>query len=542
MSRRDRRFLHCLRLAVSSGLLSSLGSTLLWGWSGSDRAIASSVSISQDGINAAQLHAAPYRLLGSKIAIGQVEIGRPAIFGLDKIPASLEVSPAGVFFRDGIAQSDLNLDGHAQGVASVMVSNLKARQGVAPGARLYSAGAALEDGIARQEQECLTTQNVALQNGGDVRSINFSFGEPLALDVRRQAAVLDGNALLTQCIDWSANAHNVLYVIAGNQGYGGISIPTDHYNGITVASSRMIDGVYRQIDPSSLGSVFEGGFSTLIGQETNINGRLLIGLLAPGRDVSLVSATGQVYDSTGTSFAAPHVTATVALLQEYGDREILAGRWNTDSRRHEVTRAILFNSADKLADRGDGLALGMTRNVLDKQGNTWLESVSYTDPTVPLQRDVGAGHLNAYRAYQQMAGGRWSPGKAVGAIGWDYNTVRQRSYQDYAIDQPLKANSFVSATLSWTRQVNLNDVNENGKYDEGETFDDRGLNNLDLYLLPAESDRLEDAVWSSRSPVDSTEHIFHKIPQTGRYKLRVVFQSQVNDREQTYALAWWGVP
>jgi hypothetical protein len=64
----------------------------------------------------------------------------------------------------------------------------------------------------------------------------------------------------------------------------------------------------------------------------------------------------------GTSFAAPQVTATVALLQEFGDlavRRTLLERklglsqshWSLDSRRHEVMKAVLMNSTDKIKDR-----------------------------------------------------------------------------------------------------------------------------------------------------------------------------------------------
>jgi hypothetical protein len=89
--------------------------------------------------------------------------------------------------------------------------------------------------------------------------------------------------------------------------------------------------------------------------------------------------------------------------------------------------------------------------------------------------------------------------------------------------------------------VDLQDTNRNGQYDVGESFVDRHLNDLNLYLMPAEAEDVTEALWASDSPVDSVEHIFYQIPQTGRYKLRVVFSNRVNDSIQPYALAWWGV-
>lgn len=500
-------------------------------------------SVGETGIDARRLHEPPYNLLGRKIAIGQVEIGRPAQFGLDKNTTPAQgTAPTGVFFRNSRAQSDTNLDGHAQNVAGVMISEAKAAPGVAPEARLYSAGAALDLGMNRQAQECLTAQHVALQNSNDVRSINFSFGEPLSLDPRPEAK-LDGNALLTLCVDWSARTHDVLYAIAGNQGTGGIPIPTDNFNGVNVAFSRAEDGVYRYVDVSNLGSVFTGADSRLVGLETNVDGRRLVSLLAPGRNVDLVNQDGSVSQNTGTSFASPHVVATVALLQEYGDRQLSSGQpqWSLDARRHEVMKAVMMNSADKIQDSGDGWHQGMNRTIINKSGKSWLESDAYQDPRIPLDGDMGSGHLNAFRAYQQFSSGQWQPTAAVPPIGWNYGKVTATEYQDYVLEEPLQPGSFVAATLAWDRRVDLEDTNQNGEYDEGETFSDRGLNDLNIYIMEASEEDSAKSIWSSVSAVDSVEHIFHEIPATGRYKIRVEYHRQVNEDTQPYALAWWTV-
>ena len=86
-------------------------------------------------------------------------------------------------------------------------------------------------------------------------------------------------------------------------------------------------------------------------------------------------------------------------------------------------KAVLLNSADKIQDSGDGLRLGMTRTLIDKQNQDWLASDAYKDPTIPLDSQMGTGHLNAFRAYQQFSSGQWQPSVAVPAIGWDYRTV-----------------------------------------------------------------------------------------------------------------------
>jgi hypothetical protein len=517
-----------------------------------------STSVGADGIDAARLHAPPYNLTGRKIAIGQVEIGRPSLFGLDKI--AYETMPfrvAQVLQLTGAAIADEYVDPHATNVASVMISQDKFLTGVAPDAVLFSGAVGPLPDTTAQPEECLTAQAIALRNSNDVRAINFSFGEPLGRDPRPNP-VLDGNALLTQCIDWSERVHDVLYVIAGNQGGGGIPIPTDNFNGINVAYSTRVNGRFVRVDYSNLGS--EPDFRPVRGPgpETNEGTRRSINLVAPGNQIEMFDPDGQRVVSSGTSFAAPHVVATVALLQQWGDQQIRAGapQWSLDSRKPMVMKAVLLNSADKLQDSGDGLRLGMSRTLLDESNQDWMASDAYRDQAIPLHAELGTGHLNAFRAYEQLNGGQWSAEAVVPVIGWAYEAVESTLppdnlprtepatlYRDYRFAQPLQGGSFFSATLTWERQVVLNDRNNNGLYDAGESFADRGLNNLDLYLMPANEEDTAKSVWSSVSAEDSTEHIFHPIPTTGEYKLRVVYRQQVNDDlVQPYALAWWGKP
>ena len=462
-----------------------------------------------------------------------------------------------MFYQDKHAEANDYVDGHAASVASIMISRDKSLPGVAPNAMLYSSAIGNEQRNG-QPQECLAAQTVATQNGGDVRAINFSFGESLLVDPRPKP-VLDGNALLTQCVDWSSRVHNVVYVISGNQGRGGYPIPTDSFNGMTIANSMIVDGVFTKVDFLSLGSVPRIVIGRDPATETNVGGRRSVVLVAPGDDLETIAPDGTVADAaTGTSFASPHVTATIALLQEFGDRLIRQAirnddsaqkvHWNLKSRQQEVMRAVLMNSADKLKDNGDGRNLGMTRTFLDLMNRTWLDSDAYRNPKIPLDAEMGTGHLNAFRAYQQFSPGQWSADAPVPAIGWDYSQVGTvqaadaPTFRDYVFEKPLKGGSFIAATLNWNRLVTLVDVNRNEEFDLGETFRDRGLNDLDIYLMKAEDEDVRKSIWSSVSDVDSVEHIFHTIPTTGRYKIRVVYRTQKNEPTQAYGLAWWASP
>ena len=498
--------------------------------------LALSDSVGPDGIDARRLQAEPYSLTGRKISIGQVEIGRPGQFGIDKItPVSLPVHVGRTFELTGPAIANQSVDGHAGNVASVMISQDKMLRGVAPEARLYSAAVGTLSDEVGQPEECLASQHVALQNSGDVRAINFSFGEPLSRDARPNAR-LDGDALLTQCIDWSSRTHKLLYVIAGNQGRGGIPIPTDNYNGVNVAYSTRVDGKFVRVDYSNLSSEPERT-SYYIPPEANTGKRRSIDLVAPGSAIEMFDPDGTRVVSSGTSFAAPHVVATVALLQEFGDRQFRAkaSNWSLDSREPLVMKSVILNAADKLQDTGDGKLLGMSRTLLDEKGQDWTKGDAYTDQNIPLNAQLGTGHLNAFRGYEQMAGGEWTPGN-IPTIGWNYGSSAPSSTQDYVFEQPLEGGSYISATLSWDRTVNLNSDDE--YYDLGESFTGQALSNLDLYLMPADATDISQSVWSSVSKEDSVEHIFIPVPANGRYKLRVVQQSG-NPEAQPYALAWW---
>ncbi len=497
-------------------------------------------SVGENGIDVLRLQQPPYNLQGRKVSIGQIEVGRPKKFAVDKLPPLHKKLPIKrLFYRNQLPVANTHIDNHAHMVSGVMISNQKKWRGVAPLADLY-VGAIGSLKTAKQPEECLTSQNIALQNSGTVRAINLSFGESLARDDRVNP-LLDGNALLTQCLDWSARVHNVLYVVAGNQGRGGIPIPTDNYNGITTAYSRLKDGVFRKVDFANLSLPPIGIGKVFIENEINSRNRSSVGLLAPGHKIEVYNLKGRIETVTGSSFAAPHVTATVALLQEAGN-QLLAqkkSQWNSNYRQHEVMKAILFNSADKLKDTGDGNLLGMTRNVLSQRNLNWLSSLAYFDSQIPLDWQMGAGHLNGMRAYQQLVSGQWSQHSLVPVQGWNYTDVEVNNYHDYVLEKPLLEDSFVAITLVWDRVVDLNDSNNNQQFDLGEKFIDRGLNNLDLELINTNDQ--SKTICRSVSRVDSVEHIFCKIPATEQYTIRVRFKNQVNFPQQKYAIAWHGI-
>lgn len=512
------------------------------------------------------------------------------------------VSGTGIF----VVKPDRAIDSHPERVAGVMVSTHGLLKGVAPDALLHSYAFTNSDGASRSSGEIAngaggvntasdpqvhiyaarSTQSIVAGNSPGFRTIpvNLSFGlQPTS------------GFSFTHFLDWSASTHNALYITAaGNLGQAGLTVPANQFNGLTVGatcngpivgtSCESTPGMpYNRISPLSLAPV-------------DATGRRLVDLVAPGESITTPSIGGGFATSTGTSFAAPHATGTVALLQQFAQFSIGLSTpgFGVNAYQHEVMKAALMNSADKRQDTGNGMLLGMEKTVLRSNGQDWIDrrATESGRNAVPLDSELGTGALNARRAFQQFIPGEHNPG-TVPNIGWDYqNTITPDSTAVYSFEQALLAGSHVALTLAWDRIVvngeelsnpgffdaeiyhdvglpefvggagadNLVfdtieddpvfgdvtepfiDVNGNGTYDHGlaETLTPGGLKNLDLYLMPAGATGLGDAIAVSNSLLYSEEHIFAQVPTTGLYSiwLRHVGQFE-GETGQYYGLAWW---
>jgi len=195
---------------------------------------------------------------------------------------------------------------HATAVASVMISTDAVARGVAPGASLYADGyvsTAATDHI----EPLLAIQKVLTASGGDVRAINNSWG--------KEFPGASGGSQLALGVDWMATKHDSLLIFALNptDAREDYDSPGDNFNGITVASAERIDGAgsWRRMAATNDIEPFYDSY------------HYEVDLIAPGEnDIDLVGIGGFARTGNGSSYAAPHVTGTVALLSQYAKLEL----------------------------------------------------------------------------------------------------------------------------------------------------------------------------------------------------------------------------
>lgn len=500
-------------------VLASL-SLLLWG----QIACADNRTLVSSGINSDITG-----LDGSGVKIGQFELDRTPDpnFDTNENLYHTQVHPSAIYYG-GVTETVVNrTDAHPLGVASILIGTDDPDfrvAGVAPAALLHSAG---YSPIPSHHDEL----GLALSRLADINNVN-TINISHLLEVQFPESV-DGNNFFSQFVDWSARTDDVLYTIAFT--YDTIAedpAPTDSYNSIVVGASNRLpddddpfgDGPWRQSWSEHYYQWYEPG------------GRTFIDILAPGVDVQFAQPGDAIVQGSGTSVAAPHVAAAGVLLEQFARQQV---GWNLDNAlSHQVRKAILMNSADKLKG-----VHGATRTVVDSSENDWTQSPAYGNRFVPLDPEMGVGHLNVEAAINNYKSGQHGFG-SVPNRGWDFFTIGDiGDTPTYTLQDELQVGDWVSVTLAWDRIVESTNGDPDD-WDYGDTFFDRSVgqsfSNLDLYLaidgvpMPTSNFR------AASTEFDSTvEHIFFEVDVAGVYEIIIAHGAVGLGVAVDYGLAWW---
>lgn len=380
--------------------------------------------------------------------------------------------------------------------------------------------------------------------------------------------------IVRQLWDWIAQRYDVLEVIAGHETNKPLQTMPDNFNGITVGGTTILsDGgnlLYRKV----------ASFNAF----GNSGDRTFTDIVAPGDGVLMQSFGSNTAPSNinGTSFAAPHVTGTVALLQQYGNQRQSAStpNWSGDYVHHQVMKAVLMNSADKIAHASDipemigvnddiptlpvptGGLLGQEKTVIRTDNGNWFSDKAAADKSFdtgglkPLDDQFGAGALNAKRARTQFNAGEFHSFETldspidVPVIGWDYgHSSASNPTNTYRFNQHLVQGSFIAITLAFDRNVQFAfDNGTSNHYDSGDSFQPSTnfqtpgadqINDLDLFLVDTTSGQTEAL---STNGVSTIEHIFWQVRTSDNYQIEVHqtgFDGGDANGDVDYGLAWW---
>ena len=299
------------------------------------------------------------------------------------------------------------------------------------------------------------------------------------------------------------------------------NIQYDNYTDLygTIFVSGVGDGTYTQTFPNSeinppataYNSIAVGAYGGQTGVGPTTDGRSKPDIVAPG---------------SATSYTTALVSGAATLLVQAGSRGtgysagdgFTPSTYATAATDERTIKALLLNGAVKPA--------GWSQTYTNAVGGT---------QTGALDPRYGAGVLNVYNSYQQLAAGREAPtstgtgvsgGAEKSAVGWDFNTISTASqvntYEFNLAAVPSGSSYTLTTTLVWN--VGLT------PYDGMQS-----LNNLQLQLFGPNG----QLIGASASLVDNVQELYLQNLTAGQYNLVVTgIPGGVFGAATPYALAF----
>jgi hypothetical protein len=399
--------------------------------------------------------------------------------------------------------------------------------GIAPLTRIGSGALATvinSDGSFDISPASLSAYNYAASHG-DVVSTSIGDSSDTA-----------GVGIISGLLDAMARAHpnTTIAASAGNSGPapGTVVGPASGYNTISVGALDAPPNYSTVASFSSRGPLqtawYDGATTFFYGG--GVASRPGVDLVAAGTDevmpVEFNASSVTYYSISGTSFAAPLVAGGAALLDSVA-KTAFSSSYANAATRSEVIKAVLMNSADKLAgwDNGQQISAGV---ITTTQALDWA---------------MGAGRLNLNNAFTQYTtsavvttgsgislSGFTDP---VHSTGWAFGTAMIGEHNDYQLLDQLFSGQQIAVTLAWMRDRNWSDVLGD--------YVDVAQAELDLMVYRLVTGAPDVLVASSISPVGTVQELYFQITDPGTYLISVGYYKNLFDLSGTYAAQDYGL-
>jgi hypothetical protein len=351
--------------------------------------------------------------------------------------------------------------------------------------------------------------------------VNYVFGgKPLEADILTMSVGSTFDDWWTRGINHIAGTNGLIVVASVGNGSDVFDPPLYPGAGANVIGVGVVDSIETGKFSRNLRE-----FSLPHAEHSSVgptyDGRCKPDIVAGGNCIVPDANSNSRYDITGdwSSFAAPVVAGTTALLVQKAKSEPNLNPAVATEGGNCVMKAILMNSAKKLPYWHKGVA--------DKADDHYI-SLDYIQ---------GAGMLNAQGAYEQLIAGQGPTGDA-GPIGWDNSTIENTGSANVYRFQILPMhNKSITATLVWNRHYQ-------DQYPFAALTQADSDLRLELWAVDPNDPDSDYLLDYSNSISDNVEHIYRAAdPNYSTYELIVTFSDPVDSNDvnpslERYGLAW----